>query len=140
MKVILSTIFVFALVTGNAQSIIGNWQLVKESSCLEENITVADSTQQLIDDMKSRSAATPMIVSFKEKSMGEESMRIISKRKSGYSKNFMYKFDGEVLMILDKKSHTITDNYLVEKFTADSLIVSNAQRPCETKIFLKVKP
>jgi hypothetical protein len=43
-----------------------------------------------------------------------------------------------MLLILDKKSQTISESYLVDKFTADSLIVSNASRPCDTKIFLKI--
>ena len=140
MKTIVSFILVAAAFNGYAQSIIGDWQLVKQSTCMEENMKpVADSTQRLIDDMKSRASATPMIISFKEKSMAEESTRIINSKKSGYSKNFMYKFDGDMLMVLDKKSRTITDNYIVETFSQDSLIISHASRPCETKVFVRIK-
>lgn len=99
---------------------------------------LADSTQQLVNDMKSRGSATASTITFKDNLAGEESTRILNSRKSGYSKNFLYKFDGEMLMVLDKRSHTITDNYIVEKFSADSLILANASRPCETKIFLKI--
>jgi hypothetical protein len=124
----------------SAQSIIGRWQLVKQSDCMESNITAAnDSEQRLVDDMKSMSVPTPQIVTFKEKLTGEESTRILNKKKTANSKSFLYKFNGESLMILDKKSHTITDNYLVDKFSTDSLIISNVSRPCETKIFLKLK-
>jgi len=53
-------------------------------------------------------------------------------------KKFLYKFNGEMLLVLDKKSQTISDSYLVDKLTADSLILSNASRPCETKILLRI--
>lgn len=99
---------------------------------------LADSTQQLVEDMKSRGSATASTITFKDNQAGEESTRILNSRKSGYSKNFLYKFDGEMLMVLDKRSRTITDNYIVEKFSADSLILANASRPCETRIFLKI--
>ena len=123
-----------------AQSIVGNWQLVKQSNCIEENLTAAsDSAQELIEDMKNMSSPAPMVVSFKGKMAGEESVKILTKRKAASSKNFLYKFDGEMLLILDKKSQTITDNFTVDKFSADSLIISNASRPCETKIFLRIK-
>ena len=123
-----------------AQSIVGNWQLLKQTSCIEDNMTATtDSAQLLIDEMKNMSSATPQVITFKEKMTGEESTRILSKKKAAYSKNFLYKFDGEMLLILDKKSQTITDNYTVDKFSADSLIISNASRPCETKIFVRIK-
>jgi Lipocalin-like domain len=122
-----------------SQSIVGEWQLVKQSTCMEENMKpLADSTQQLVNDMKSRGSATASTITFKDNQAGEESTRILNSRKSGYSKNFLYKFDGEMLMVLDKRSRTITDNYIVEKFSTDSLILANASRPCETKIFLKI--
>jgi hypothetical protein len=123
-----------------AQSIIGSWQLVKQSTCIEELMaTATDSTQKLIDDMKSRSSVTPQVVRFNEKQSGEETTRILNRRKGNNAKNFLYRFDGEMLMILDKKSRTITDNYMVDKFSTDSLVISNVSRPCETRIFLRIK-
>jgi hypothetical protein len=89
--------------------------------------------------MKSMAGATPQVITFKEKLAGEESTRILNRKKSANSKNFLYKFNGEMLLILDKKSQTITDSYLVDKFSADSLIISNASRPCETRILLRIK-
>ena len=139
MKTIL-TIFCLCLsATLYSQSLVGEWQLIKQSTCMEQKLpAVSDSTQDLINDMKSRSTATASTVTFKDNQSGEESTRILNSRKNGYSKNFLYKFDGESLMVLDKRSRTITDNFIVEKFSADSLILANASRPCETKIFLKI--
>ena len=53
-------------------------------------------------------------------------------------KKFYYKFNGEMLLILDKKTQTISDSYMVDKFSADSLVISDASRPCETMIFVKI--
>jgi hypothetical protein len=141
MKTLVAILFLCGYSTVlNAQSIVGTWQLVKQSNCVEENITAAnDSAQRMVEEMKSMSSATPQIVTFKEKLNGEESTRILTRKKAANTKSFLYKFDGEMLMILDKRSQTITDNYTVEKFSSDSLIVSNASRPCETRIFLRIK-
>ena len=90
------------------------------------------------EDMQSRGSATPRVVNFKDNATGEESSRMLNTSKTANQKKFFYKFNGEMLLILDKKSQTISDSYIVDKHTADSLIVSNAARPCDTKIFLKI--
>ena len=129
-----------ATIAVSGQSLIGDWQMVKQSNCMENEFGAStESSQQLVDDMKNMSSATPVVIKFKDKTTGEESMRILTKRKAANSKNFLYRFDGETLVILDKKSRTITDSFLVEKIDADSLIISNASRPCETRIFVKIK-
>jgi hypothetical protein len=133
----------FAAFTTSAQSssIAGTWQLVRQGTCLEEIASVEpDSVAGLRDDMHSRSDETAQIVTFRENSTGEESTRILSKSKTLNAKKFLYKFNGEMLLILDKKSQTISDSYLIDKFTRDSLIISNATRPCETRIFVKITP
>ncbi|MBT1700731.1 hypothetical protein KK083_27825 [Fulvivirgaceae bacterium PWU4] len=123
-----------------AQSIVGSWQLVKQSNCMEENMTAAnDTAQRMIEDMKEMGSPSAQVVVFKEKMAGEESTRILTKKKTSNNKNFLYRFDGETLMILDKKSQTISNSYMVDKFSADSLIISNSSRPCETRIFLRLK-
>jgi hypothetical protein len=124
-----------------SSTISGSWQLVRQGTCLDEIASVEpDSVSGLRNDMHSRSGETAQVVTFRDNATGEESTRILSKSKTLNAKKFLYKFDGEMLMILDKKSQTISDSYLVDKFTSDSLVVSNASRPCETRIFLKITP
>ncbi len=107
---------------------------------MEENLTATnETTRDMVEEMKSMAPATPQVVTFKEKLQAEESTRILNKKRSGNNKSFLYKFDGERLLILDKRSQTITSNYFVDKFSGDSLIISNSSRPCETKIFLRLK-
>jgi hypothetical protein len=141
-KIFLVPAFVLLItfsVSGQAPSIAGSWQLVRESNCLEDSPNLkTDSLADLREDMKSRSGATGQIIRFKENFSGEESTRILTKTKSANVKKFYYKFNGEMLLILDKKTQTISDSYLVDKFTPDSLILSNASRPCETKMFVKI--
>ena len=131
-----SVAFPLAAQTAN---IIGNWQLLKKSNCLEETMQEqTDSQERLREEMQSRSSASPSIVSFRSNSSGEESTRILNSRKVANPKKFYYKFNGEMLLILDKRSQTISDSYLVEKLTADSLILANSARPCEMRIFVKI--
>ncbi|MDQ2656108.1 MAG: hypothetical protein M3Y60_01710 [Bacteroidota bacterium] len=119
--------------------IVGSWQLVKQTTCLEQVANDGDDTSEsLRDEMHGQSSATPQLVSFKANSSGEESTRILNSGKVANPKKFYYKLNGEMLLILDKKSQTITNSYRVEKFTADSLIVSNVSRPCETRVFVKI--
>jgi hypothetical protein len=122
------------------QSLLGTWQLIKETTCLEDEMTAGnDSAQEMLNNMKSMSSPTAQIIKFKEKGQGEENTRILTKKRAANNKNFLYKFNGERLLILDKKSQTLSESYSVDKFSSDSLILSNTARACETKILIKIK-
>ncbi|MBA4054277.1 MAG: hypothetical protein C0490_06160 [Marivirga sp.] len=139
----LITIFLIVCASSfcSAQSIVGRWQLVKQSSCVEDELGEEDDPeiQALVEDMKGMSGASPQILEFKENNTGQESTKIISKKKSYNSKSFLYRYDGDGLYFLDKKSRTIIEGFTVEKLESDSLIISNSTRVCETKVFVRVK-
>ena len=142
MKPIVTALFICcAYVTfGQSQSIIGNWQLVKQTSCLDDNIELNDEgVEEVLSDMKSMSGPMPQVMKLKENNSAEESTKIVSRRKSYNSKSFLYRFDGQSIYFLDKKSKTIIEGFTVEKFEGDSLIISNSARACETKVFLRIK-
>ena len=123
-----------------AQSIVGRWQLVKESSCVEDELSPDDvETDDLVNDMKSMSGAAPQVLEFKDNNSGRESTKIISRKKTYNSKGFLYRLDGDGLYFLDKKSRTIIEGFTVEKLESDSLIITNSARVCETKIFVRIK-
>jgi len=123
-----------------AQSIVGRWQLVKESTCVEDELSPDDvESEELINDMKSRSGASPQVLEFKDNNTGHESTKIISHKKTYNSKGFLYRYDGDGLYFLDKKSKTIIEGFTVEKIDGDSLIITNSTRVCETKIFVRIK-
>jgi hypothetical protein len=123
-----------------AQTIVGTWQMIKHTSCVEDEMDMDDAgSDELVKDMKSMSGTTPQVLVLKDNNNAEESTRIVSRRKSYNSKSFMYKFNGDAIYFLDKKSRTIIEGYTVEKFSADSLIISSAERACDTKIFVRIK-
>lgn len=128
--------------SAKAQSgnIVGSWQLVKQGSCLDE--TPSGDREQNMEDLReqmhSRTPVTPQVVNFKKNSSGKETSRILNTGKTANPQKFYYKFNGKTLLILDKRSQTISDSYMVDKFTTDSLIISNSARPCETRIFVKI--
>lgn len=131
---------IIACSPANAQvgNIVGDWQLVKQSRCLEQSADNGASKAGSFQPQSNSEGAASGMVSFKTNSSGEESTRIFSAGKTPNPKKFFYKFNGEMLLILDKKTQTISDSFMVDKFTADSLIISNASRPCETLIFVKI--
>lgn len=133
-------VFLSASVYCQSQSIVGRWQLVKQSNCVEEEMGDSDDEpQELIEDLKGMSDRTPQVIEFKVNNTGSESTKIINKKKSYNSKSLLYRFDSNGLYFLDKKSRTIIEGFTVEKLESDSLIISNSARVCETKIFVRVK-
>lgn len=124
-----------------AQSIVGRWQLSKQSNCVESELEEDEqaSVKEMVDDMEGLSGAEPQIIEFKDNNTGSENTKIINKNKSYNSKSFLYRHNDGTLYILDKKSRTIIDGFTVEKLTNDSLIISNVSRVCETKIFVRLE-
>jgi hypothetical protein len=97
------------------------------------------SVKEMVEDMQGLSGAEPQIIVFKDNNTGEESTKIISRKKSYNSKSFLYRYNQSTLYFLDKRSKTIIEGFTVEKMDNDSLIISNAERVCETKIFVRIK-
>lgn len=129
------------IVICEAQSIVGRWQLSKQSNCVESELEEDEdaSVKEMAEDMEGLSGAEPQIIEFKDNNTGSESTKIINKKKSYNSKSFLYRYNEGSLYILDKRSRTIIDGFTVEKLTNDSLIISNVSRVCETKIFVRVE-
>ena len=125
---------------GHSQSLVGKWQLIKQSNCVESELGEEEaSVKEMVEDMKGLSGSEPQVIEFKDNNTGEESTKIISRKKSYNSKSFLYRYNETTLYFLDKKSKTIIEGFTVEKMDGDSLIISNTTRVCETKIFVKIK-
>lgn len=121
-------------------SIVGQWQLVNQSNCVEDELGSDDEEMSdSVADMKRKASRSPHVIVFKENHSGKESTRIISSKKNYDSNSFLYRFDGRGLYFLDKKSQTIIEGYSVEKLKSDTLIITNSTRVCETKIFVRLK-
>jgi hypothetical protein len=142
MKVLMIILLFTASLVTQGQSIVGKWQLIKQSTCIEDELDedeLEEEDNELVDDMKAMSAPSTQVLQFRENNTAEENTKIINRRKSYNSRALMYKFSGTSLYILDKRSKTIIETFNVEKISPDSLIISNSARVCETKVFLKIK-
>lgn len=138
-KILLLTALTISYYASWGQTIVGSWQLVKQSNCLDQNTDdQTDGLGNIRQEMQGQRSAGQRIVSFKSNSSGEESTPILHSGRVANAKKFFYKFNKKMLLILDKKSQTISDSYIVDKFSPDSLIISNAARPCQTMIFVKI--
>lgn len=140
MKAFIFFVGMFALGSLQAQSIVGTWQLMKQTTCLEDNIAPMDEdVSKLKEEMSGMSSRTPRTIQFKDNNTGEESVRIIDTRRQAGKSNFLYKSDNNSLYILDKKSKTIKATYTIDELSPDSLILSNTSRPCEVKVFVRIR-
>lgn len=133
---LLSTIFVQT----KAQSLVGTWQLVRHTTCLEDEIGDEDeATSDLLDDIRSRESGTPSVIEFKSDNSGEESIRLLASKKPNKRNNFLYRYNEGKLYFLDKKSRLLVGSYDVDRLSADSLVFSDASRACETRIFVRLE-
>ena len=135
-KILIVSSLLFLTFKASAQSILGTWQLTKQENCIESEL---GDNGSLADEMKSMLSPGAQILRFRDKGIGDESTRILTRKRNANRSNFLYKLNGSALLILDKKSQTLTDTYLVDKLTADTLILSNSSRPCEMRFFIKIK-
>jgi hypothetical protein len=139
MKTLILCLILCSTALQHPQPLIGKWQLMKQTSCIESEMENDETEDELEDQMYSRSGRTPQVIQFKDNNNAEESTKIVNRRKSYNSKALLYRFDGETLHFLDKRSRTIVESFSVEKISGDSLIISNSARACDTKIFIKIK-
>jgi hypothetical protein len=130
------------LAGAQAQSLLGRWQLMKKTDCMSEKLddpNQHEDMDELMSDFNSMKKRTPDVIEFKEKMKGEQSTAILGKRKEVNEKNFLYRFDGKTLHLLDKKSRTIITSYTVDEFRDSRLVLSDAKRPCEVRVFERIK-
>lgn len=123
-----------------AQSLVGTWQLVRHTTCLEAEMGEEDAaTDDLVEDIRSRDAGTASVIRFKDDNSGDETIRLLESRKSGKRNNFLYRYSEGRLYFLDKKSRLLVGSYDVDRLSADSLVFSDAKRACETRIFVRLE-
>jgi hypothetical protein len=138
--IVLLAAFSVAAFEARAQSIVGTWQLVRQTTCVESVLQNDndDDTNSLVNDLESMSGGTNSVIHFKDDHSGDESIRMLNERRSAKRNNFLYKYDNGKLYILDKRSKLLIGSYDVDRLSADSLIFSNASRACETRMFIRL--
>ena len=123
---LITALFTSVSVFGLSQSILGNWQLVKQTNCVGN--TTAIPNEKSIP-----------VLRFKDSQNGDESTRILTTNKPSSSKNFLYKLDETTLYILDKRTQMLAESFTVDFLHADSLMLSNVAQPCDSKVFVRIK-
>lgn len=129
-----------AALNGLGQSITGTWQVIKESTCLGNELdTPTEAEEELAARMETLSGQTPKVLQFNPNNSGEQNWKMVGKKKATAKEKFLYKVADDVLYLLDKKSRLITDTYLVQVITEESLVLVNKSRPCERMELVRVK-
>jgi len=140
MKATITLMLSFAFCLAKSQSLVGTWQITKQTNCLE--IEVSDTTKTdpaLMKEFESKSTRSPKVLIFRSDNSGEEGMKIPEKKKTSNTKKFLYKYDGSVIYILDKKSHLITKSLIVDTLTSDSLVYHTNGKNCETVFLVRTQ-
>ena len=119
-------------IIGQAQSIIGTWQVMKERNCLGRELEEPTKTEEeLTERMTSLSGQIPKVITFNPDQSGKQNWKSVGKKKSAVREKFLYKVADDTLYFLDKKSRLIIDTYLIQALSADILILVNKSRSCE---------
>lgn len=140
MKTLIVLILCFTFCFAKSQSLVGTWQVVKRTYCPEKELADASKPDQTMPkkELSSLPPSAPGLISFHADNSGEESMKRANRKKPGIRK-FHYKYDGENIYILDKRSHLITRGFTVETLTADSLVYFTAGKECEKTFFVRAR-
>jgi Lipocalin-like domain len=140
MKTILCLLAVLSFGMVHAQSIVGTWQQTDKKTCFDAQIKESDTEKELLPMMGSDSqTSVAKLISFDAKGRGEEAI-FSEGSKKGTSKNaFTYKVNGQQLILTDKKSGIITQQFVIDELSESTLRVHDAKQDCETRAFSKVK-
>jgi hypothetical protein len=139
MKTIL---FLFCLwaYTSWGQNLTGVWQVTHESQCMDQELgTPSETEEELEEAMQSMSGRAPKVMILKADLTGEWNWKTVGKKKSAYKEKFIYRISDGIIYILDKRSRLITDTFIIELNTADSLIVFRKDRSCERYEMVRTK-
>lgn len=140
MKATLIFILSFAFCLVKSQSLVGTWQVTRQSNCLENEVTdTVRLDENMLKDFSSKSNRSPKIVSFNVDNSGEERIQEIDKKRAISTKKFHYKHDETNIYILDKKSHLIMNSLVIDKLTSDSLVYHAAGKECERTFLVRTK-
>ena len=138
MKATITLLLSFAFCLANSQSLVGTWQVTKQSNCLESEVSDTTKTNvELMNEFSSKSNRSPKVMTFRADNTGEEGIKTVDKKKVSNVKKFLYKYDGTTIYILDKKSRLITKSLIVNILTSDSLEYHSTGKNCEYVVLVR---
>jgi hypothetical protein len=140
MKTIISLALALISFTAFSQSIQGTWQMTDNKTCFQTNMKETETEKELEGMMGGNSASSvAKLIIFKKDGSGQEGIFSVGKKKGSDMNSFQYKFSGQELNFVDKKSGMITKRFIIDELTETSLKIHDAVKECETKSFTKVK-
>ncbi|HRW99734.1 MAG TPA: lipocalin family protein [Cyclobacteriaceae bacterium] len=139
MKTVLAVFLMAFLGVGQAQSIVGTWQMTEEKSCLTSQFEESDTEKELLQSFGSSSSAVAKIIKFDPKGKGEEGIFKTGKRRSGDLESFRYQLSGDELQFLDKKSGIIKERFVIDELSSITLRFHSVGKECEERTFTRVK-
>ncbi|MCU0356287.1 MAG: hypothetical protein MUE95_01780 [Cyclobacteriaceae bacterium] len=136
--------FIFFLMivslTMHAQNLTGTWQVVKQSNCMDQELGEPSDTElELLEAMESMAGAPPRVLSLASDNTGEWNWKTAGKKKALVREKILYRVNDGFLYILDRKSRLITDTFIIELATADTLILFRKDRSCERYELVRTK-
>lgn len=121
-----------------AQSVIGTWQIVEEQTCLQVQFEKSETETELEQSMGSSKNAVAKLIRFDKKGTGEEGIFSQGNKKGTGMNSFRYNVKGSELRFLDNKSGIITQRFVIDELTENTLKIHNAMKDCEVKILSRV--
>lgn len=123
-----------------SQGLIGTWQLTEEKTCFTAQFEKSDTEKELEQSMgKDSKTAVARIIKFDKKGRGEEGIFAIGKKKGTGMNSFKYSVKANELQLLEPKSGIITQRFVIDEVTENTLKIHDAAKDCEMKVFSRIK-
>lgn len=133
-------ILVFTSVQAVGQSLVGKWQVIGQTNCLEKELPDSvKSDDTLLEDFKNQSVHSPVVMLFTHDGVAKRMIKVTGEKKPAETKEYRYAFDGTNIKLLDKKSKSLVLVYTVEALTGDSLVYSVPERVCEKTTLVRIQ-
>lgn len=139
MRYFISILFLFTLISGFGQSIVGTWQLTDERPCIEQQMELSDTEKELLPAFGSSNSAVAKLITFDPKGKGKEGIFTAGRKKGADRESFDYQLSGDELQFLDKKSGIIKERFVIDELTSISLKFHRKDRDCEQRTFSRVE-
>src|ERR1043166_5665420 len=108
MKTIISFALVLISYSAFAQSIQGTWQQTDSKTCFQTNMKESETEKELTPIMGSNSTSTvAKLITFNKDGSGKEGIFSSGIKRGAEMESFHYKFSGQELNFVDKKSGMI---------------------------------
>lgn len=139
MRYLISILFLFCLISGYSQSIVGTWQLTGQKPCIEQQMELSETEKELLPSFGSSSQAVAALIHFDEKGKGKAGIYSEGNKRSKDKESLEYRLSGDELQFLDKKSGIIKERFVIDELTSIKLQLHRVDRDCEVRTYIRVE-